>query len=159
MYVDNSDIERALTGVDKNEPLSAGITIKNIKIQMSESIAHYSSLQLSDVSLLITADQLIKKCKSKLQKQNKLSDKTLVGGKPWSKLKDTAMMHNMTQIGNTFWYKIKKDAMDNNYEEKAWFVSLRFRLNSDFIVLFLILVRASTRKNWTYSRLRRYESR
>ena len=61
---------------------------------MSESVSTNLPFTLEDVSLLTTADQLIKMCERKINKQNKLCDETKVGGSPWSRVKATAMKEN-----------------------------------------------------------------
>ena len=104
VYVDNSDIDLSFTGNAEDEAFAAGITIEEITINMSDSVSTNLPFKLSNVSLLTTADQLIKMCERKLQIQNKLSDSTKVGGAEWSRL--------------------KKEAMKENYKSTAKFVSI-----------------------------------
>ena len=68
VYVDNSDIDLSLTGGGDDENSTAGITIENIQINMSESVNTNLQFTLENVSLLTTADQLIKMCERKINK-------------------------------------------------------------------------------------------
>ena len=68
VYVDNSDIDLSLTGGGDEEAASTGITIENIQINMSESVSTNIPFNLDNVSLLTTADQLIKMCERKINK-------------------------------------------------------------------------------------------
>ena len=106
VYVDNSDIDLSFTGNAEDETFAAGITIEEITINMSDSVSTNLPFKLSNVSLLTTADQLIKMCERKLQIQNKLSDSTKVGGAEWSRL--------------------KKEAMKENYKNSTKFVSITY---------------------------------
>ena len=66
VYVDNSDIDLSFTGNAEDETFAAGITIEEITINMSDSVKTNLPFKLSNVSLLTTADQLIKMCERKL---------------------------------------------------------------------------------------------
>ena len=89
VYIDNSNIDSALIegkrkNIDEtliedkgNSESTSGITIENIQINMSESMNNIP-FNLNKVSLLTTADDLIKMCERMMLKQNKLSDFTKV---------------------------------------------------------------------------------
>ena len=77
VYIDNSNIDSALIEDKNNSEPSSGITIENIQIHMSESMNNIP-FNLNKVSLLTTADDLIKMCERMIMKQNKLSDNTKV---------------------------------------------------------------------------------
>ena len=89
-YIDNSNIDQSLIEDRSDQSPTAGITIESIKINLNDSINNVD-FELNKVSLLTTADDLIKMCERKIMKQSKLSDNTKVQNTPWSKLKSRAM--------------------------------------------------------------------
>lgn len=106
LYIDNSNIDSTLIEDRSDRSPTAGITIENVHINMSEGM-HNIPFNLNKVSLLTTADDLIKMCERMIVKQNKLSDATKV--------------QNMT------WKALKKEAMKADYMTSGQFVS---KLNS-----------------------------
>ena len=69
VYVNNEDFEMGLmTGGENFERPQSSTTIENIKINMSESVSTNLAFDLKNISLLTTADQLIKICERKIRK-------------------------------------------------------------------------------------------
>jgi hypothetical protein len=102
LYIDNSNIDSTLIEDRSDRSPTAGITIENVHINMSEGM-HNIPFNLNKVSLLTTADDLIKMCERMIVKQNKLSDATKVQNMTWKALKKEAMKADyMTsgQFGN-----------------------------------------------------------
>ena len=96
VYVDNSNIDSSLIEDKGDRSATSGITIENIQINMSESMTNIP-FNLNKVSLLTTADDLIKMCERMIMKQNKLSDQTKIQNTPWKNLKHQAMKSDYMQ--------------------------------------------------------------
>ena len=67
VYIDNSNIDSTLIEDRNDRSPSAGITIENVHINMSEGM-HNIPFNLSKVSLLTTADDLIQMCERMIVK-------------------------------------------------------------------------------------------
>ena len=100
-----------MTGGENFERPQSSTTIENIKINMSESVSTNLAFDLKNISLLTTADQLIKICERKIRKQNQLSDDTIIGGTPWHKLKNRGAMNEDYEAEHGF-----QDLMDGEKE-------------------------------------------
>ena len=104
LYLDNSDMNRFTQDGSSSED---SISINKVKIHTGDQLTNNFSFTLQDVSLLSTADNVIKQCKRKLEKQTQLSDQTRIAAKFWSDLKKHALLSDSTVIGDKTWRQIK----------------------------------------------------